>query len=582
MPYRISFEFDERAQRFFLKPGENLIGTLESSDIAVIHPSISRSHCVFVVTADRVQLADLGSANGTFVNGERIHSVTDASTNDAILLGSVPVELEHIAEADAQATPVVAATVESTAAPSQGQSQNTELSGRRAKTTASTHPIHLLSLRLLPDLTKSLGEGRSLSDLTHTLGKAVFDLFPTDSISVCHRSGGDLFRADRKTQEGSDGDWDRESTSEQICVGSSTLQLEVYSQRPASLQMARPLLQSALELIEHSAADTRGAARTRDTAESHAAAPPTQGLRLTSLDPVMSKLLDQGAKIAVGDVSVLVLGESGTGKEVFANYLHQHSGREPLVTLNCAALPTDLLEAELFGIESGVATGVKARAGKFEQAHGGTLFLDEIGDMSSAVQAKVLRVLETGEVARLGASTNKPARARLIAATNRDLSSMVSEGEFRLDLYHRIADWEVTLPPLRERQADLPNLISLFLEQEASARGIRVGGISKQVLTLFQRHSWPGNIRELQREIKRAVLLLADGDLLDEQSLSQRVRPVEPEATGLEHRLRLAERTELERALIAHDGQASAAAAALEVPLSSFYRKLKAHGLKDQ
>ena len=425
----------------------------------------------------------------------------------------------------------------------------------------------MFALRILPDLINQLEASGSTTTAAQLFAKGILDLFPLEGLTLS-RSDLSYFTAGSSNQEANPeagfeitrGDWS-------LCL---------HGPRAQSLAIARPLFESALALLEmaDSSPPRRQSSQIDPTQHGSTATP------MVSLNPAMSALLTDAEKIAQGDVSILIQGESGTGKEVFARHVHDQSRREPLIALNCAALPQDLLEAELFGIESGVATGVNARAGCFERAHGGTLFLDEIADMTPAVQAKVLRTLETKEVVRLGGKKTRRAEARILSATNRDLRSMVENDEFRLDLYHRIADWEICLPPLRDRVEDLPNLVSLFLQQESTVRQIQIGGVSTDALEIFLHYDWPGNVRELQREIKRAVLLLADGDLLSSEALSSRLRDSKSnQLKGLDERLSDAESLELRRALVQHNGKASAAAEALQVPVSSFYRKLKTHGL---
>jgi transcriptional regulator with PAS, ATPase and Fis domain len=293
-------------------------------------------------------------------------------------------------------------------------------------------------------------------------------------------------------------------------------------------------------------------------------------------------LYEQAAKLAASDVGILITGESGTGKEVLARYVHDASPRAdgPFVAVNCAALPNDLLDSELFGVESGAATGVTERSGRFEQSHGGTLFLDEIGDMRSETQAKILRVLEGREIYRLGGTRPRPADVRVLAATNRDVEAMLAEGRFRRDLYHRIADWRAELPPLRRRRADVPNLAAWFLRRACDRRGVASAGISQAALDLLVAHSWPGNIRELEREMGRAALLLDDGQLLE----SQHLRPEIAERHGasvagtLAQRVAETERHAIREAL-AEAADADAAAAALGVSRATLYRRIKKLGL---
>ncbi len=224
-------------------------------------------------------------------------------------------------------------------------------------------------------------------------------------------------------------------------------------------------------------------------------------------------------KAAETDVTVLILGESGTGKELVAQAIHHQSARsgKAFVTVNCAALPETLLESELFGYEKGAFTGAtQRRAGKFEQANGGTIFLDEIGDMSLATQAKLLRVLQNKEVYRLGGSERLIVDTRIIAATHQDLEGMVAAGRFREDLFYRLNVFPISVPSLRERKEDIPELVHFFLQQTGAR------GISRQALSCLMEYHWPGNVRELRNVIERAAIL-CDG-VIEEKDLPAGVR----------------------------------------------------------
>ena len=218
----------------------------------------------------------------------------------------------------------------------------------------------------------------------------------------------------------------------------------------------------------------------------------------------------------------MILGESGSGKEVLARWLHARSRRAagPFLAVNCAALPRELLESELFGIEKGVATGVEARPGLLERGSGGTVFLDEVGDMAPETQAKVLRVLENPVLFRVGGRAPVQVDVRFLAATNRDLEALVEEGGFRRDLYHRLAAFEVKLPPLRERREEIPSLAARFFHREVAKSGAASPGITRAALGALVRYPWPGNVRELQNEIAKAALLLEPGEPLDLHHLS--------------------------------------------------------------
>ncbi|MBI3049430.1 MAG: sigma 54-interacting transcriptional regulator [Acidobacteria bacterium] len=245
-------------------------------------------------------------------------------------------------------------------------------------------------------------------------------------------------------------------------------------------------------------------------------------------------VLAQAARVAQTETTVLLTGESGTGKEVVARFIHQGSRRKhgPFVAINCAALPDQLLESELFGHERGAFTGaVAAKPGRIEQAGGGVLFLDEVGEMSPAVQAKLLRVLEEREYMRLGSTRSSRADIRVVAATNRDLHAAMRRGEFREDLYYRLSVFEIALPPLRARLEDILELADAFLEEIGSAVGKPPAGIARDARDQLLAYGWPGNVRELRNAIERAVIL-ADGGYIRSEHLPVTMprRPESPPA----------------------------------------------------
>ncbi len=226
--------------------------------------------------------------------------------------------------------------------------------------------------------------------------------------------------------------------------------------------------------------------------------------------PVFQATLDLVRQAAASHATVLVSGESGTGKELVARALHELSPRAggPLVAVNCAAIPETILEAELFGFERGAFTGAVARKeGRFERAHRGTLFLDEVGEMSPSVQVKLLRVVQEGEIERLGGNGPVRVDVRLVAATNRDLEKEVRAGRFREDLFYRLNVVRVALPPLRERPEDIPLLAHHFLRRFCEKNGKQLAGFNPEALEMLEGHAWPGNVRELENSVERAVVL---------------------------------------------------------------------------
>jgi len=236
--------------------------------------------------------------------------------------------------------------------------------------------------------------------------------------------------------------------------------------------------------------------------------------QLVGSGPAMKKLIAQIDRVASSETRVCLLGETGTGKELVARAIHERSPRRdgPFVTLNCAAVPAELIESELFGHEKGAFTGAAGRhIGKFEQAEGGTLFLDEIGDMPVTMQAKLLRVLEEGEVERVGGDKPVKVSVRVVVATHRNLEELVAQNGFRRDLFHRIYVFPLLLPPLRERSEDFPELVAHFARQVAAQNGWKEKEFSAQAITALQKYGWPGNLRELRNVVERLVLL-AEGE----------------------------------------------------------------------
>ena len=230
----------------------------------------------------------------------------------------------------------------------------------------------------------------------------------------------------------------------------------------------------------------------------------------------LESVLEQVGCVASTDSTVLIHGETGTGKELIAQAIHNASPRcgRALIKLNCAAIPLDLLESELFGHEKGAFTGAIAqKIGRFEMADGGTLFLDEVGDIPPALQPKLLRVLQEQEFERLGSGRTHKVDVRLVAATNRNLAEMVARNEFRSDLYYRLNVFPISLPPLRERREDIPALVEHFVEIFSSRMKRHIHHIPPETMAAFSAYSWPGNIRELQNLVERAVILAQDGVL---------------------------------------------------------------------
>lgn len=305
--------------------------------------------------------------------------------------------------------------------------------------------------------------------------------------------------------------------------------------------------------------------------------------------PAMQELYKQIGRVAASNATVLILGESGTGKELVATAIHHNSARKdgPFVKINCAALPENLLESELFGHEKGAFTGaVSRKLGKFEVAHGGTILLDEVSEISPAVQAKLLRVLQEREFERVGGTKSIQVDVRLLAATNKNLEELVREGLFREDLYFRLNVVTIHVPPLRERKEDIPLLVEHYLKTLEQPSGKEIKGFSPEAMRLLMSYDWPGNVRELKNVCER-VMVMATGPVIMPEDLPYNLRPEgrEMEAEGrwsnktLKEIVADVERTVILRALKEHGGNRTRAAEALGINRRSLYAKLKEYGL---
>jgi two-component system response regulator HydG len=304
---------------------------------------------------------------------------------------------------------------------------------------------------------------------------------------------------------------------------------------------------------------------------------------------VMQKVLSTARQVAASDIPVLIMGESGTGKELIARAIHQNSQRRKnrLVALNCAGLSESILEDELFGHVKGAFTGAQNdREGRFEHADGGTLFMDEIGDMPAAMQAKLLRVLENGEIVRLGSNEPIKVDVRLISATNRKLDEMVAERQFREDLFFRIKGVTLTLPPLRERREDIPLLVHYFVQEFAEKYHKELEGIAPEAQQYLMSYGWPGNVRQLRTAIENMVVL-SPGKLLVPESLPPEIRPAGIGSGGDDGSannlvgisIEQANKELIQNTLKLVNGNREQAAKILGIGERTLYRKIREYGL---
>lgn len=557
MAWRLLAALGERTVRFELSVGELVLGSQADCEVRLADASVSRRHALLRVTHETVCVEDLGSRNGIRRGGERLVR-TSWLPGEVLQFGRVPVRLEDVTGSDLYPAVALATGGADVPAGASSKAESTHVSG----------PLDAWALEHVPALLAALADGKGAAELAAAAGSALADCLPGCSVEVAigeEPSRGLLFASERE---------DVGAPSRTRVEGRCGRFLVTLGFRSAAhARRFAPLAHATVALLT---ASERGATRPQPMCvEGSDAALPDP----PSVEVAVKEIYAQARRVARGEVSVLILGESGVGKEVLARFIHASSRRAtgPFLGLNCASLGRDLLEAELFGIEKGVATGVDARPGKFEQAHGGTLFLDEIGDMGPETQAKILRVLQSGEVFRLGSREPRIVSVRVLAATNRDVDRLVSDGVFRRDLYHRIAGWVVEMPPLRRRRGDILNLAAYFLSREAIRAGVRIAGISRAAVEALVAYAWPGNVRELENEMARAALFLEDGELLDSARLSPHIAATRPRGgrPTLASLLAATERAEIQRVLGSTGGDVDAAAAELGVSRATLYRRVK-------
>jgi DNA-binding NtrC family response regulator len=396
------------------------------------------------------------------------------------------------------------------------------------------------------------------------------------------------------------GEWDVILLDADFCGAGLELLTRLRSDRstPVVMLSGRPSLDLTLEAIERGAYDVLSKppapGRLREILSATHGSRGVRPLPATASQdavigssPEMLGIFKAIARAAASDATVLILGESGTGKEMVARVLHARSvrSRGPFVAINCAAIPENLLESELFGHEKGAFTGaIGRRIGRFERANGGTLFLDEIGDMSFALQSKVLRALQEREIERVGSCSPVPIDVRIVAATNRDLSREVREEKFREDLFYRLAVVTLKLPPLRTRGMDLEFLVEHFVATYSTDHGRSISGIAEATMEALRSHPWPGNVRQLRNAIERAVVMSTGDVLLPHHLPSEILNPEDvhspsSDGAGVLCTLDEMERRMIRRALRETGSNLTMASERLGIHRNTLRRKIVQYGL---
>ena len=428
------------------------------------------------------------------------------------------------------------------------------------------------SLRLILE-----GEGyrvtvfESASAFTADRNRAAADVFLLD-VRLPDGNGIDLLRLLRQ--------WDERSAAVMIS-GHGTVRDAVEATRVGAFDfLEKPLGRDRVLLVVKKALEWADLQRENQRYRELVGDAP----RMIGSAPVFQQAVRQATQVARSDVAVLLSGESGTGKELLAAHIHRESpfAAGPFVKVNCAAIPTELIESELFGHEKGAFTGAAAvRRGKFELADGGTIFLDEVGDLHEASQAKLLRVLQDGELQRVGGEQTIRVAARVVSATNRRLDELISTGRFREDLYYRLNAVPIRVPALRERPQDIDELVPYFLSEFCARNNFRPRTIDPDAVALLHRYSWPGNVRELKNVVER-MAILTPGDRITADAIPLEVRSAQvPRATaGLQEVRDSAERERIRQALDQTDWNVAAAARLLETERTALHKRIRTLGLK--
>ncbi|MEM6797347.1 MAG: sigma 54-interacting transcriptional regulator, partial [Acidobacteriota bacterium] len=527
--YRLESETDQ----YWLRPGENTIGSSPRNAVVLSVGGVSRHHAVVVVAGGSVYVRDLESKNGTLLNGSAVSS-SPLAIGDRISLGPVALILAAVDEDDAELG-LECSDVRLTDLVALEQGSQATATALRSDLGKDRAHLGLVG-RFFGLLTGDGATGqetalRALVDHLGARGCAFLESAGTAYGAVLASVG----EVETLGEALSDADWGSSDSLGLLTTrrGDWWCVAQKHSEMPLALALrGMPetgeehtlLLGILLDFLAH--VDRRRVVpRTVDDTEGA----PLPGDIVPSVTPAMRALYSQIGLLRQGDLPVLILGESGVGKEHIAQLIHSTSRRRgrPFVAINCAAIPSELLEAEMFGIGRGVATGVSPRTGKFQAADGGTLFLDEIGDMSPELQAKLLRALQEREIVPLGRDPLK-VDVRVVAATHTDLQALMASGRFRQDLYYRLAGYEMEVPALRQRRSDLPALISHFVRLYGEETGKSVRGVSVKALRRLCSYSWPGNVRELKNIVRRLVYACPDGRAIESSMLPPAILDPEP------------------------------------------------------
>ncbi len=610
-PYRLISLIDQRRRSFPLYAGINGIGSRADNDVSIQAPGISRRHAEIISQGSNLVLKDLGSKNGTSINGAAVQSAV-LRLGDVIGICGVALKVDRLDPADADL-----AVALSSSGPSAVPSRTTQAKAVPSSGPPSAEALvavldRLMAALLVPSPPDTAGALRHLLEALGARAAALVARRSSNSVMLACLGDIDpeqlsrLERLDLPSDSGQERGVEQPDT---LVTWSSTEageQLRLWTAGARDAPWADRLTAAVAQWLALCRARPERASSGPSYVDSghrgnHRELVFPQGY-LPGDSPAITAVYSQMSYLTQGDVPVLIIGDTGVGKELLARTLHLSSSRAdgPLVAINCAAIPSELLEAELFGIAKGVATGVSARVGRIQQADGGTLFLDEIGDMPAQLQAKLLRVLQEKEVQPVGGRAT-PVDVRVVSATHNELSRAMDDGGFRRDLYYRLAGYVLRLPTLAERREDIPLLVELFLRRFSREIGKPIQGVTVKAMQALSDYHWPGNVRELEHTVRGLAYVADPGSAIDSVCLSpeirERRRPPSPDAKQKESAgpssdpstslnlptLELAglEKMAIEEAMARTDGVLTEAARILGISRDALRRRLIRHGLRD-
>jgi DNA-binding NtrC family response regulator len=539
--YCLRGEISGLEQIFILHTGENRVGALDANDVVLPQAGVSRVHArLHLDPGGDLRIEDLSSKNGTFLNGHRIAEAI-AEPGAEVRFGPVILRFQDFHRDDAK----LAISVDYPPRDLQTAAFQIQEVPRKTGTQISSLNRQWLVLAEAFQV-KMLGAADGdlapafdlLLDELHLDAICLLEQSEKGEAVVLHASGrvDEMVNGEIRTMlepflskkdEVFYFNTTNDANGSTLTVvasresGRDALELVLWGKFPGRLE-SELFLRLVLRMLEPY--------RPQHSAEKTPLPTEFPGLivprdYIYGRSEAMRRIYELMQTLARGDLPVLIIGETGAGKEYLAQILHNSSPRRrgPFIAINCAAIPSDLLEAELFGIGDGVATGVTARKGRFQLAHGGTLFLDEIGDMSADLQAKLLRALQEKEIHPLGKEPVK-VDVRVLGATNQDLINRIQDNSFRADLYYRLAGYVLEIPPLRDRRADIPPLVEHFLRNCARELNRSIRGLTVRALQMLVEYPWPGNVRELANEVRRAVYLCPDHRTIESSTLSRQIQ----------------------------------------------------------